>query len=82
MLQIVVRAPSGAVLGHVQTSGRAYSSSGWLDVFDADHNLVYTIQGQHACLHTTQEAYTAYYSSRCILYISCMYLKLLCSVQA
>ncbi|KAL3153123.1 hypothetical protein ABBQ38_012141 [Trebouxia sp. C0009 RCD-2024] len=43
-LKIVVSAPSGAVLGRVQTSGRAYSSSGWLDVLDADHNLVYTIQ--------------------------------------
>ncbi|KAL0038088.1 hypothetical protein WJX79_001614 [Trebouxia sp. C0005] len=43
-LKIVVSAPSGAVLGHVRTSGRAYSSSGWLDVFDADNRLVYSVQ--------------------------------------
>jgi hypothetical protein len=45
-VQIVVSAPSGAVLGHVRTSGRAYSSSGWLDVFDADNRLVYSVQGK------------------------------------
>ncbi len=45
-VQIVVSAPSGAVLGHVRTSGRAYSSSGWLDVFDADNRLVYSVQGE------------------------------------
>ncbi len=45
-VQIVVSAPSGAVLGHVRTSGRAYSSSGWLDVFNADNRLVYSVQGE------------------------------------
>lgn len=58
-VQIVVSAPSGAVLGHVRTSGRAYSSSGWLDVFDADNRLVYSVQGKQCqrlwlagpCLH-------------------------------
>ena len=46
VMQITVSAPSGAVLGHVRTSGRAYSPSGWLDVFDADNKLLYSIQGQ------------------------------------
>lgn len=45
-MQIVVTAPSGAFLGHVATSGRAHSAAGWLDVFDADNKLVYSVQGQ------------------------------------
>ena len=51
LAQIVVSAPSGAVLGYVTTSGRAHSVSGWLDVFDADSQLVYSIQGLRIYLH-------------------------------
>lgn len=85
VLQIVVSAPSGAVLGRVQTSGRAYSSSGWLDVLDADHNLVYTIQGQHACLSALYSSsvyyvLAAYHSSWYILDVRGTVLKLLYTV--